>query len=146
MIRRPPRSTLFPYTTLFRGCALDGIVGLDLVIDELAAAVVAIHRDQDAAARVRGPGAAGIAAEAAEYLRVNDPQPGTRQHGDRQLRHHRHVQRYPVAGLQAERVAQYGGELVHLAEQLRVTDVHVVVGLQLRHEDARGLVRAPLRV
>src|SRR3712207_5981124 len=23
MIRRPPRSTLFPYTTLFRSCALD---------------------------------------------------------------------------------------------------------------------------
>src|SRR3712207_7301762 len=24
MIRRPPRSTLFPYTTLFRSCELDG--------------------------------------------------------------------------------------------------------------------------
>src|SRR5258707_2673231 len=24
MIRRPPRSTLFPYTTLFRSCARDG--------------------------------------------------------------------------------------------------------------------------
>src|SRR5689334_23890044 len=24
MIRRPPRSTLFPYTTLFRSCILDG--------------------------------------------------------------------------------------------------------------------------
>src|SRR2546430_8052777 len=29
MIRRPPRSTLFPYTTLFRS-ALDGIVVADL--------------------------------------------------------------------------------------------------------------------
>src|SRR5438552_14059066 len=31
MIRRPPRSTLFPYTTLFRSCALSGRewVGLD---------------------------------------------------------------------------------------------------------------------
>src|SRR3712207_9319216 len=27
MIRRPPRSTLFPYTTLFRSSALEGIVG-----------------------------------------------------------------------------------------------------------------------
>src|SRR5258708_22887499 len=25
MIRRPPRSTLFPYTTLFRSSALDGV-------------------------------------------------------------------------------------------------------------------------
>src|SRR5256885_5375154 len=27
MIRRPPRSTLFPYTTLFRSCAVDGCRG-----------------------------------------------------------------------------------------------------------------------
>src|SRR5438445_5998938 len=27
MIRRPPRSTLFPYTTLFRSVVLDGSVG-----------------------------------------------------------------------------------------------------------------------
>src|SRR2546422_7514336 len=29
MIRRPPRSTLFPYTTLFRSRPLDGNDGLD---------------------------------------------------------------------------------------------------------------------
>src|SRR3712207_9119292 len=34
MIRRPPRSTLFPYTTLFRSAA----VGVDLGDDEAAAA------------------------------------------------------------------------------------------------------------
>src|ERR1041385_57967 len=28
MIRRPPRSTLFPYTTLFRSTLLDGVVNL----------------------------------------------------------------------------------------------------------------------
>src|SRR3712207_8028386 len=28
MIRRPPRSTLFPYTTLFRSCQLDGRAGV----------------------------------------------------------------------------------------------------------------------
>src|SRR5437899_7159647 len=27
MLRRPPRSTLFPYTTLFRSGELDGVVG-----------------------------------------------------------------------------------------------------------------------
>src|SRR2546426_9041526 len=31
MIRRPPRSTLFPYTTLFRSVAADTDVGGDLV-------------------------------------------------------------------------------------------------------------------
>src|SRR5258707_9137343 len=30
MIRRPPRSTLFPYTTLFRSCRRRGLAGLGL--------------------------------------------------------------------------------------------------------------------
>src|SRR2546426_4305291 len=34
MIRRPPRSTLFPYTTLFRSLDLDEDVDLDLDLDE----------------------------------------------------------------------------------------------------------------
>src|SRR5689334_23501274 len=29
MIRRPPRSTLFPYTTLFRSCHQDHVVGVE---------------------------------------------------------------------------------------------------------------------
>src|SRR3712207_8070929 len=39
MIRRPPRSTLFPYTTLFRS-------GLDLVIELLADAIAQLGRDR----------------------------------------------------------------------------------------------------
>src|SRR5688572_31378312 len=31
MIRRPPRSTLFPYTTLFRSDRIDGQAGDDLI-------------------------------------------------------------------------------------------------------------------
>src|SRR5258708_9231430 len=31
MIRRPPRSTLFPYTTLFRSLALGDVIHLDLI-------------------------------------------------------------------------------------------------------------------
>src|SRR2546423_11995919 len=31
MIRRPPRSTLFPYTTLFRSAGLGGEIGLPLI-------------------------------------------------------------------------------------------------------------------
>ena len=123
------------------GRLVDGLVGLDLVIDELAAAVVAVHRDQHPAARVRDAGAAGVPAEAAEYLRVNDPEPRAGQHRDRQLGNHRHVQGDPVAGLQAERVPQHGSELIHLAEQLRIADVHVGVFFELRHEDHRGLIR-----
>src|SRR3712207_8212620 len=44
MIRRPPRSTLFPYTTLFRsGGAERGPVGVAQVVQR----VVAEHRPQD---------------------------------------------------------------------------------------------------
>src|SRR5438093_4930535 len=31
MILRPPRSTLFPYTTLFRSCSLDAVFGAKVV-------------------------------------------------------------------------------------------------------------------
>src|SRR2546426_7855876 len=34
MIRRPPRSTLFPYTTLFRSHRLDADAGFDLLPDD----------------------------------------------------------------------------------------------------------------
>src|SRR2546422_4527187 len=34
MIRRPPRSTLFPYTTLFRSQIGSGLVGVLYILDE----------------------------------------------------------------------------------------------------------------
>src|SRR3712207_7999157 len=36
MIRRPPRSTLFPYTTLFRSCALERLreTGIGIAVDD----------------------------------------------------------------------------------------------------------------
>src|SRR3712207_8077285 len=40
MIRRPPRSTLFPYTTLFRSDAVLGVLGADL--GQPAAAVLQV--------------------------------------------------------------------------------------------------------
>ena len=46
----------------------DRLVGLDLVVDQLAVAVVAVHRDEDPALRVGDPVAARRAAEAAEHL------------------------------------------------------------------------------
>src|SRR3712207_7461182 len=40
MIRRPPRSTLFPYTTLFRSRVEPGVVGHEPVLREIARRVV----------------------------------------------------------------------------------------------------------
>src|SRR3712207_8275838 len=48
MIRRPPRSTLFPYTTLFRS------LGRDRVVEGLAWEVRAVHADHIALVVHRG--------------------------------------------------------------------------------------------
>src|SRR3712207_8943549 len=56
MIRRPPRSTLFPYTTLFR--SLDRLQHLRAELRELRSAVVdgrEVHGPQDPVRDVRRP-------------------------------------------------------------------------------------------
>src|SRR3712207_7895838 len=65
MIRRPPRSTLFPYTTLFRSDSVSG-----------------------AAVRVRSPQAAELAAlVAADGGHVSSPKPGALELGGRSEEH-----------------------------------------------------------
>src|SRR2546430_10838334 len=56
MIRRPPRSTLFPYTTLFRSVALPGIglEPLDLLLDEPQVALAGV--ELAVSEHARGPG------------------------------------------------------------------------------------------
>src|SRR3712207_9396851 len=49
MIRRPPRSTLFPYTTLFRSRDLDHRLG-DVYAEDAVARVDELPRQQTAAA------------------------------------------------------------------------------------------------
>src|SRR3712207_8991495 len=51
MIRRPPRSTLFPYTTLFRSHALEPVVG-HLVDRRVQGVARVVDDDVDAAPRV----------------------------------------------------------------------------------------------
>src|SRR2546425_8607045 len=82
MIRRPPRSTLFPYTTLFRSQQLDAVGGLTVEdrltvnrVKQLHAAIQTeysiahalrdLGRDQEAAAR-----AAAVRPQAAELTRL----------------------------------------------------------------------------
>src|SRR2546427_6104768 len=56
MIRRPPRSTLFPYTTLFRSALRDGPPDFQ----DSRAQLHFPHRARDShCARARGPGRAG---------------------------------------------------------------------------------------
>src|SRR5258707_11943265 len=52
MIRRPPRSTLFPYTTLFR--SLEVVLGLPERLVEAAQGGAAIARDEAGGVEARG--------------------------------------------------------------------------------------------
>ena len=56
-------------------------VGGCLVVEQLAVAIVAIHGDQDVAARIGDAHAASLAAEAAKHHRVNHAQACAGQHG-----------------------------------------------------------------
>src|SRR3712207_8362743 len=67
MIRRPPRSTLFPYTTLFRSEADLGVVARDEVVGDLEV-VVAVPAHPEDLARERDRTQA--------HLRVVDVQGG----------------------------------------------------------------------
>src|SRR2546427_8016467 len=53
MIRRPPRSTLFPYTTLFRSIVKNGIILLDFTRLKMRAGGVPLEVAIREAARVR---------------------------------------------------------------------------------------------
>src|SRR5256885_2789532 len=46
MIRRPPRSTLFPYTTLFRSIGRAGLKVRDLVLEPLASSHAVLEADE----------------------------------------------------------------------------------------------------
>ena len=62
-----------------------------------------------------------VGGEAGEHHGVHDAEPRARQHRDDGLGHHRHVDRHPVAGDQAELGQRVGG-LAHLGLQFGVGD------------------------
>src|SRR3989441_7664808 len=68
MIRRPPRSTLFPYTTLFRSLTVNRVKQLHAAIQteySIAHALRDLGRDQEAVAR-----ATAVRPQAAELTRL----------------------------------------------------------------------------
>jgi hypothetical protein len=81
------------------------LVGLRLVVDQLTLAPVRVHRDEDAALRVGDAVAARGTAEPTEHLGVDHSESGTGEHRDGQLRHHRHMERHAITGLDATEVS-----------------------------------------
>src|SRR3712207_7299678 len=53
MIRRPPRSTLFPYTTLFRSMETGGRTASDGRIDGVVVGIVTNNQDEEGMGRVK---------------------------------------------------------------------------------------------
>ena len=78
--------------------------------------------------------------EAAEHDGMDRAQPGAGEHGDRRLRHHRHVDHHAVALGHAER-GQRAGELRRAAQQLGVGEGLARAGHRAV-PDQRGLVAA----
>src|SRR2546430_16042616 len=108
MIRRPPRSTLFPYTTLFRSVTLERQLDAGHFHDD---AGVAGRRHADARGADRAAGglhalhrAAGVAADAGHFAILDDVDP-ERIRGARVSPRHRVVARGAAAALQ--RGAEY---------------------------------------
>ena len=118
------------------------LVGLGLVVDQLAVAVVAVHRHQDVAPGVGDPLAARGTAEPPEHLGVDDAQAGARQHRDGQLGNHRQVEGHAVADLDPGDALQERGELVDPPVELLVGDRLGLFRLRLGHPDERRLVAA----
>ena len=125
---------------------LDCLIGLLLVIDQIAVAVVGVHRDEHGALRVGHPLTASGAAEAAEHLGVDHAEPRAGEHRHRQVRDHRHVERDPVARLHSGEVTEQRGELVDAAMEFRVRDLDGFDVLGLLHPDQRVLVPAAFEV
>ena len=97
------------------GAPLQGHVGVLLQRDELAAAVVAVGGDEHLAVAVVDPVPERLGAESAEHDAVHRPDAGAGQHGDGQLRDHRHVDGDAVALLHALGL-EHVGELADLME------------------------------
>ena len=111
-----------------------------LVIDKLPVAVVSVHVDHHAASGVGRSKPGGLATESAEHDRMDDAQPGTRQHGDYQLRNHGHVNRDAIAGSEPAEIAQDRRDLIHTGEQFLVGDRVDRLILGFRDKNERSLV------
>src|SRR5689334_15621626 len=100
-----PDQDLFD-TLLFVLCRFYRDLGGGFMVEQLAIAEVAIHRDQDLAARIGNAKSAGFTAEAAEHNRVDRTEASTGQHGNGKLGDHRHMDGDAVSGFNAAEIPQ----------------------------------------
>src|SRR5882762_932481 len=134
-----PDKDLVNLLALFRGGA-NGDIGAGFVVDPLAVAVVAVGIDEDAAAGISGAKAAGFPAKTAEDNGVHDAESRASEHGDGQLRDHRHVNGDAVTSLEPGEIAQHGGDFVHAPVKLLESDDRGGFAFRFRYENQRRFV------
>ena len=130
----PPYQYLIDGLT-FPGGSLQGGVGLFFMIEQRPVAVIAVHGDQDAAARVGDAFATRLPTEATKDHRVNGTQASAGQHGHGEFRYHRHVNGDAITRLDAGKVPQQRCHLVHPHIQFVIGDRHVRFVLWLWNVD-----------
>ncbi len=119
---------------------LERFVGIALERDVAPAALAAIGGDHELAGAVVDPVGQAVGREAAEHHRVDGADPRAGEHGEGGLGDHRHVDRDPVALLDAQAL-QDVGEPADLLVQLAVGDLAVDLRVVALPED-RGLIAA----
>ncbi len=113
------------------------LVGHLLERDDLAAPITTVRGDEQDGLRVVDAIAQRLRAESAEDHAVHGADPGAREHRNRELRHHRHVERHAIAALHAKRL-EHVGERTDLLIQVPVRERPAIAGLAF--PDERGLV------
>src|SRR5256885_14629897 len=125
MIRRPPRSTLFPYTTLFRSGAVAEEAGGDLT------AAAHLGRERGAGGDAGGTADDGVGAQVAR-LRIRDV--------------HRAALAAAVARLLAEQLGEHPVDRGALGQAVAVAAVgaggEIVAAQGLAHPDGHALLAA----
>src|SRR3712207_8755380 len=80
MIRRPPRSTLFPYTTLFRSAPLE-VLEVAVVVDERVGAGQPAAVDDARVVELVGEDHVALAREGGDHARVREVAGAEQQRG-----------------------------------------------------------------
>ena len=97
------------------------------MVQQRAATIISIRSNQHAASGVHDSVGTRTSAESAEYLAVDDTQPGTGQHGNRQFRYHGHMEGDTVPSFKAGEIPEKRREFVHTDIQLLIGDVLVAL-------------------
>src|SRR5215831_18785498 len=125
---------------LDRGRFLQGFIDGRFQFHFVAAPPTSIRSDHDFALRIVDTVDQRATRETTEHYGVGGADPRASQHGNRQLRNQRHVERYAIAARDAN-LFQYVGEAADFGVQLLISQRARIAGLALPNQSS--LVPAP---